>query len=68
MTNEQEVTQLPMMLVAIGQSIAYGEIDTAKQLQKLAMDWVKSPEKRDEIYAGAFSVAAGWTGTSSMME
>jgi hypothetical protein len=68
MTNEQEVTQLPMMLTAIGYSIAYGEIDTAKKLQKLAMDWAKNPEARDEIYAGEFAAVAGWTGTSSGLE
>jgi len=68
MTNGQEVTQLPMMLTAIGQSMACGEIDTAKKLQKLAMDWAKNPEARDEIYAGEFAVVAGWTGTSSGLE
>lgn len=68
MTEDQEVTQLPMMLTAIGQSIGYGEIDRARTLQKLAMDWAKTPDKRDEIYAKDFAIAAGWTGTSSGLD
>lgn len=64
MTNTQEVTQLPMMLVAIGQALCYNEIDNAKALQKLAMDWAKQPDNRDDIY-GKFAVVAGWTGTTS---
>lgn len=64
MTNDHEIIQLPMMLTAIGQSIGYGEIDVAKKLQTLAMDWTKQPESRDEIYK-TFAIAAGWNGTSS---
>jgi len=68
MTDDQELTQLTMMLTAIGQSIGYGEIDRARTLQKLAMDWAKTPDKRDAIYAKDFAVAAGWTGTSSGLD
>ena len=64
MTADQENTQLPMMLVAIGQALCYNEIDNAKALQKLAMDWAKQPASRDTIYK-QFAVVAGWTGTTS---
>lgn len=64
MIESHEVTQLPMMLTAIGQALCYNEIDNAKALQKLAMDWAKQPENRDAIYE-KFAKVAGWTGTSS---
>ena len=66
MTADQENTQLPMMLAAIGQALCYNEIDNAKALQKLAMDWAKQPASRDTIYK-QFAVVAGWTGTSSSL-
>lgn len=63
-THEENDIQMSMMLTAIGQSMAYGEIDTAKKLQSMAMDWVKASDQRGEIYKN-FAVVAGWTGTSS---
>ena len=64
MTQDEENTQLPMMLVAIGQALCYNEINTARALQKLAMDWAKQTDNRDAIYR-QFASAAGWTGTTS---
>jgi hypothetical protein len=64
MNHDEETLELPMILTAIGRSIAYGELDRAKKLQKLAMDWATQPEQRQAIYAD-YCVAAGWTGTSS---
>jgi hypothetical protein len=57
-----------MMLTAMGQAIGYGDIEQAKRLQSLAMNWVKNPERRDAIYATEFHSAAGWSGTSSGLD
>ena len=51
MTTEVENIELGMMTVALGSAIGYGEVEEAKRIQKLMMDWIKaSDDQRRTLY------------------
>ena len=51
MTTEVENIELSMMTVAMGSAIGYGELEEAKRIQKLMMDWIKaSDDQRRTLY------------------
>lgn len=50
---EIEAIEMRMMTVALGQAIGYGEINEAKRIQGLMMDWlVATDDVRRELYRG----------------
>lgn len=49
--SDHDRIEMSMMTVAIGQAIGYGDIDEAKRIQRLMMDWIKASEAgRRAIY------------------
>ena len=49
--SDHDRIEMSMMTVAIGQAIGYGDIDEAKRIQRLMMEWIKASEAdRRAIY------------------
>ena len=49
---EIENIEMRMMTVSLGQALCYGEIDEARRVQRLVMDWlVAGNEQRRALYS-----------------
>ena len=66
MTTQVENTELSMMTVALGSAIGYGEINEAKRIQRLMMDWLRADdEQRRTLYHGFRNEGASTSGLES---
>lgn len=54
MITPQEKTELSMMTVALGQAIGYSDVEDAKRMQKMLMDWIHADDDKKRAIYHAF--------------